>query len=491
MEIQVVFLLFWAFLDPTGLSAEESAEQTGFPERQSGRENTESWRRSSAGDNGSVSPPEAEGRRLSEDLGGTMLAIDTLPANGSQLVEDNHSYYVSRSYGPKDSRTRELWVDFNKLDKNKVLVHGILSNTHRQASRVILSFDFPFYGHYLRQITIATGGFIFTGDVIHRMLTATQYIAPLMANFDPSYSRNSTVSYFDNGTAFVVQWDTVFLQSRKDLGPFTFQATLCREGRIIFSYKHIPLPVPQINSVQHPVKVGLSDAFMIVQETAHGPDGQRRTIYEYHRIEVNMSKIVNSSALQFTPVSMCLQHQSCNACVSAEERFNCSWCNVLQRCSNGFDRHRQEWLDYQCAEEDKDELCEEFPEHSQDFSSSTAVVNTAAATSPAVLPSSSTPDAITHDGLAQERAKAGVGARPVHTGIVVGIVLGVVVLAVLILSGIYINNHPTSPAALFFIQRRLYRWPAMKFRKSSGQPTYAEVDSRGHDKEGFVEAEQC
>lgn len=42
-------------------------------------------------------------------------------------------------------------------------------------------------------------GFIYTGEVVHRMLTATQYIAPLMANFDPSVSRNSTVRYFDNG----------------------------------------------------------------------------------------------------------------------------------------------------------------------------------------------------------------------------------------------------------------------------------------------------
>lgn len=108
--------------------------------------------------------------------------------------------------------------------------------------RVALSFDFPFYGHYLRQITIATGGifdfitdvqatspacvqskkvclqgnksyssltyfsiwpffsgFIFTGDITHRMLTVTQYIAPLMANFDPSYSKDSTVQYLDNG----------------------------------------------------------------------------------------------------------------------------------------------------------------------------------------------------------------------------------------------------------------------------------------------------
>lgn len=42
-------------------------------------------------------------------------------------------------------------------------------------------------------------GFLYTGDVIHRMLTATQYIAPLMANFDPSLSQNSTVFYSDNG----------------------------------------------------------------------------------------------------------------------------------------------------------------------------------------------------------------------------------------------------------------------------------------------------
>lgn len=42
-------------------------------------------------------------------------------------------------------------------------------------------------------------GFIFTGDITHRMLTATQYIAPLMANFDPSYSKDSTVQYLDNG----------------------------------------------------------------------------------------------------------------------------------------------------------------------------------------------------------------------------------------------------------------------------------------------------
>lgn len=54
-------------------------------------------------------------------------------------------------------------------------------------------------------------GFIYTGDIIHRMLTATQYVAPLMANFDPSLSKNSTVFYFDNGKRHTVCYDHFFL----------------------------------------------------------------------------------------------------------------------------------------------------------------------------------------------------------------------------------------------------------------------------------------
>lgn len=41
---------------------------------------------------------------------------------------------------------------------------------------------------------------------------------------------------------------------------------------------------------------------------------------------------------------------------------------------------------------------------------------------------------------------------PVHTGTIVGIVLAVLLIAVIILAGIYINSHPTSAAALFFIE---------------------------------------
>lgn len=115
-------------------------------------------------------------------------------------------------------------------------------------------------------------GFIYTGDVIHQMLTATQYIAPLMANFDPHLSENSNVIYSDNGeretnlpsvsychlkstnvyvcmsvfmclycpgTALVVQWNRVVLRDNIRVGTFTFQAVLHSNGRIVFAYKQV------------------------------------------------------------------------------------------------------------------------------------------------------------------------------------------------------------------------------------------------------------
>lgn len=39
-------------------------------------------------------------------------------------------------------------------------------------------------------------------------------------------------------------------------------------------------------------------------------------------------------------------------------------------------------------------------------------------------------------------------------------------------------------------QRRPSRWPAMKFRRGSGHPAYAEVEPVG-EKEGFIVSEQC
>lgn len=131
------------------------------------------------------------------------------------------------------------------------------------AQTVELSFDFPFYGHPVRNITVATGGFLYTGDYVHSWLAATQYIAPLMANFDTSMSTDSSIRFADNGTAFTVLWENIRLQDLNYSGQFTFSATLTRTGHIVFNYFRIPIDVENIKEDNHPVKIGLSDAYII------------------------------------------------------------------------------------------------------------------------------------------------------------------------------------------------------------------------------------
>lgn len=441
---------------------------------------------------------------------GLLSAEDT--DNSSQIEEDmDHDYYTSKTYSPSDPVSRGMWVNIDDMDKGKVKIHGILSNTHRQAARVNLSFDFPFYGHSLREITVATGGFIYTGDVVHRMLTATQYIAPLMANFDPSVSRNSTVIYFDNGTALVVQWDHVHLQDNYNLGSFTFQATLHNTGRIVFAYKEIPVEVSQISPVNHPVKVGLSDAFVVVHKIQQIPNVRRRTIYEYHRVELTKTRITNSTAVEMTPLPTCLQFTSCSTCTNSQINFNCSWCHRLNRCSSGFDRHRQDWVDNSCPDETKDKLCDiADTTHVYPFTT-TLVAKTTARSREATAnrdtpPTSQSPTSIpTEDDtkialhLRDNQVMPADSAvdripgshQPLHIGLILGILLVALIVVAGVLVTVYVYHHPTSAASLFLIERRPSRWPAMKFRRGSGHPAYAEVEPVGHEKEGFIESEQC
>lgn len=409
--------------------------------------------------------------------------ISSLPDNITKILEDNQRYYRWQSYGPADRRTEELWVD---LSASQIRIHGILSNTHRQAARVALSFDFPFYGHNLRQIIIATGGFIFMGEMTHRMLTATQYIAPLMANFDPSFSKNSTVIYTDNGNLFVVQWDKVRIKDREAEGTFTFQTALHKNGTIVFNYREIPVPVEKINSTEHPVKVGLSDAFMAFLPSSQVSGSKQRTIYEYHRVEIDITKILNRSAFEFIPLPTCPQHTTCEHCMTSNLTTGCGWCNTLQRCSDGIDRHRQEWLDYNCPEEAKG-TCEDYnpvlPEESTGaFKES----------SPAPTPSAA--ELEDHPSTTdQQRGPPNHTGITENTAIIAGVVAALVVLVALTLLAVYyINTHPTVAPPFYLMQRRTNNyWPSMKFRNQGCHSTYAEVELGGHEKEGFIEAEQC
>lgn len=110
-----------------------------------------------------------------------------------ELTTENHEYYNSSIYVSK-GEAASLWEQLKNLT-----VNSMLSSSHRRAMTVELKFDFPFYGHNVRNVTVATGGFLYTGEYVHSWLAATQYIAPLMANFDTSISSDSFVRMHDNG----------------------------------------------------------------------------------------------------------------------------------------------------------------------------------------------------------------------------------------------------------------------------------------------------
>lgn len=59
-----------------------------------------------------------------------------------------------------------------------------------------------------------------------------------------------------------MEWEKVALQD-KPTSEFTFQVTLHKNGDIVFVYKNVPLLIKDINDQHHPVKVGLSDAYIL------------------------------------------------------------------------------------------------------------------------------------------------------------------------------------------------------------------------------------
>ncbi|ENN70185.1 tumor endothelial marker 7, partial [Dendroctonus ponderosae] len=196
---------------------------------------------------------------------------------------------------------------------------------------VQLSFEFPFYGRYIKNVTVATGGFLYTGNYIHSWLAATQYIAPLMANFDNGISNSSLVKYLDNGTAFTVEWENVQLRDKPNK-EFTFQTTLYKNGDIVFVYKAVPMSIKNINSEHHPVKVGVSDAYILdrTTELEHNrlfhddfrlSDVRRKTIYEYHRVIFNDEEIKNGTAIYLTALPTCLNYLNCSSCLISVENL--------------------------------------------------------------------------------------------------------------------------------------------------------------------------
>uniref|UniRef100_A0A182KC72 PSI domain-containing protein n=1 Tax=Anopheles christyi TaxID=43041 RepID=A0A182KC72_9DIPT len=265
--------------------------------------------------------------------------------NITKTFEDNHLYYKS-TWSTDKTMSEEFWKKIN----NNLTINTLLSNSHRRATTSILSFDFPFYGFPIRNITIASGGFLYTGDYVHSWLASTQYIAPLMANFDTGLSNSSFVKCRDDGETYTVVWENVILQDRPNNGTFTFSVTLNKSGDIVFAYKKIPISIQQIfenpSMKNHPVKIGLSDAYIIDKTIMRT---KQKTIYEYHRVNFGQTEVQNDTIITLTALPTCFSFKDCESCITHEGAdFECLWCPTINRCSTGTDRKRQDWVHKGC-----------------------------------------------------------------------------------------------------------------------------------------------
>ncbi|XP_033114319.1 plexin domain-containing protein 2-like [Anneissia japonica] len=273
------------------------------------------------------------------------------PSNGPTDVgfvqSDKHAYYNSTYY----SNGEHLYVDLDKDPVNRFIPHSQLSDSFLTADKISLPFKFIFYGHEVSSVLLATGGFLYLGSFFHQYLSATQYVAPLMGSFDPRLNDSSIIRYGNNGTAFTVEWSQVHIQHLESAGSFTFQTTLMNDGRILFAYKNIPLPLSEIGGGNgHKVTVGVSDAFYYDEPLTEGSSLYKRTIYRYDTLSLNETLVKPSSGFILTPLPTCTQQKSCSDCFggNVDPSFDCKWCPTLSRCSSGYDRHRQDWISNNC-----------------------------------------------------------------------------------------------------------------------------------------------
>ncbi|VBB31083.1 unnamed protein product [Acanthocheilonema viteae] len=288
-----------------------------------------------------------------------------------EVLEDSidHQYYIMEIKVNRSDLMKDYYIDVPAMLERPGTVgnrsHSSLSNSYRRAVAAKIQFDFPFYGHRMRNLTIATGGFAYIGDQWHSWLAATQYIAPLMANFD-THGENATIMYADDGEKFVMEWRNLQLH-----GFFTFQGSLHKNGDIWFVYKDVPIPVTNISDSHHPVKIGMSDAYLF-HHSVHNPlapisqpPSIKRVIYEYHRIEVKPSLIVSNTIVLLKAQPTCIQYQNCEECSNATlKHFNCSWCHSKAKhggpfCSDqaGLHRRRQHWIEGNCKDNGKVTYC--------------------------------------------------------------------------------------------------------------------------------------
>ncbi|CAF3299155.1 unnamed protein product [Rotaria sp. Silwood2] len=302
---------------------------------------------------------------------------------------------------------------------------------------------------------MSTKRFFYTGDLLHSALVgSTQYIAPFMANFDASIGKNETeIKYYDNGTHFVCTWQNIYLQDQQDVGPFTFQAILQNTGNIYFNY--LQIPNVKVSNTYHDHRVGLSDAYMSERSTKQHI---ARVITLYNRINLDKEKILNGVSVVFDMDQICNTFTDCSSCLANRgKRYNCSWCDDIQKCSDGYDRSHQQWVEAECHRLASGDICPNSMEDIYDNSHFSS--------------SSLSPSIVHYDKKRQSSSSPSQQYSTLQTfrTILITLLLSVLILSfvALTITYIYAYRNPTSPAGMWLLEHRPSTYIA-RFKRSTG-----------------------
>lgn len=236
-----------------------------------------------------------------------------------------------------ESHTND-WVELRFMNGVKSVP---LSTNYLSSARRNLNFKFPFYGEPVDEVAVTSQGFMYMG-AFHQSMYETMYVAPLMANFRPSdVNPSHDIRTYQSNKKFITQWSTMLLDEQRSSGFFTFQLQLHSTGIIKFLYLESALPIADISSENHLVKVGISDAYA-EQDRYTGT-----TWIPYDFTDLDLSKVKPNTTYTLVPLKGCRDLTSCSDCTSFSA--DCSWCTTEKRCSNGLDKYFTEWHDSGCA----------------------------------------------------------------------------------------------------------------------------------------------
>ncbi len=137
---------------------------------------------------------------------------------------------------------------------------------------------------------------------------------------------------------------------------------------------------------------------------------------------------------------MCNTFSDCSSCLANRgKRYNCSWCDDIQKCSDGYDRSRHQWMQAQCHRLASEDTCpnslDDIFDNYRFLSSSSSSVIRLNEIQPYILSRQ-------HSALSTFRT------------IVVTLLITILILSLIafLATYIYAYRHPTSPPGIWLIE---------------------------------------